>query len=287
MNEDLSSLIDSITPKYNFHKDNSAVSTPVESIEIMWEIGDLLLIYLKKTKMAPHTLYREIYGKSEGTKNISQRSYITREFLGRCYRVRLIFNQKEDILKLLPNLKSFTAFRESMPFFDNEKYKLYGAEREQLLILLNSDLPTDVLNKKLKALRIERIGVKNPRTQKLSEIEPYKEIFIQFYNYIYDLSNKSDDEIKQVLNDEEIDREFLISISKSTNSLTAEGLDAHKVSKTFVKEGMWMQYMSLLEYFTSKDTEKERRRLRRLVPPTRISKLSEMIYMLSPKADSK
>lgn len=53
-----------------------------------------------------------------------------------------MFKTKERINSELPNLKNFTLFRESMPFFDNPKYKLKGEEREHLLTILNSDKTT-------------------------------------------------------------------------------------------------------------------------------------------------
>ena len=35
------------------------------------------------------------------------------------------FSDKEEIMSKFPSLGSFTNFRESMPFFDNDKYKSY------------------------------------------------------------------------------------------------------------------------------------------------------------------
>ena len=92
--KDLSNLINSITPLYNIYKENSSILTGTQALEIMWEIGELLNKYIKKNKIKPHALFRDIYGKSENSENIIQKSYITREFQGRCYRIRTIFNSK-------------------------------------------------------------------------------------------------------------------------------------------------------------------------------------------------
>ena len=70
---------------------------------------------------------------------MTKKSWITREFQDRCYRIRNIFQDKDQIYSELPSLVGFTAFRESMPFFDNKKYKLEGDDRVNLLKLLNSN----------------------------------------------------------------------------------------------------------------------------------------------------
>ena len=98
-------LIQQITPFYNKFKDNNI--SAVDQIKTMWDIGEILKEYIQMNDVAPHTLYRAVYGKSEGTENIIQKSYITREFLGRCYRVRNIFSTKDQITREFPNLKNF------------------------------------------------------------------------------------------------------------------------------------------------------------------------------------
>ncbi len=85
-------LIEQITPLYNNYKRNKKDISAVKALEIMWDIGEILSSYIKKENIAPHTLFWSVYGKSEGIKNIPQKSYITREFQNRCYRIRKIFN---------------------------------------------------------------------------------------------------------------------------------------------------------------------------------------------------
>ena len=165
MMKDTNQLINSITPFYNQYKSQKDSITGTKALEIMWEIGDLLKSYIEEHSIKPHTLYRIIYGKGEGTSNITQKSYIPREFQGRCYRIRNIFKQKHNIAEMLPNLKSFTCFREAMPFFDNEKYILKGAEKVELLKLLNSDITSkDIIS----LLPKNRIGKKKPENTKIT-----------------------------------------------------------------------------------------------------------------------
>jgi hypothetical protein len=108
-------LIQEITPIYNAYQKGQGMLKPAALIELMWDIGTILEKYITLYNVAPHTLYRDIYGKSEGTKNVKQRSYITREFLGRSYRVKRIFKERKDIQKQLPKLSATNHFREAMP----------------------------------------------------------------------------------------------------------------------------------------------------------------------------
>ena len=66
-------IIDKIIPLHNFYKQNKDSIPANESIEIMWEIGDILRQYIEENDVKPHSLYREIYGKSEGQMNITQK----------------------------------------------------------------------------------------------------------------------------------------------------------------------------------------------------------------------
>ena len=113
----INQLIKDITTLYNKYKSTSKIISGNESLEIMWDIGDFLKQFINRHDIAPHKLYREVYGKSEGKANISRTTWITREFQGRCYRIHNIFSSKRDIDKIFPTLKSFTLFREAMPFF--------------------------------------------------------------------------------------------------------------------------------------------------------------------------
>jgi hypothetical protein len=275
----LQELIQEISPLYNSYKKTSRNISGLNALYIMWEIGDILKRKIELFKIAPHNLYRKIYGKAEGQKDITQKSYITREFLGRAYRIRNIFSKKDDIKKDLPNLSSFILFREAMPFFDNEKYLLKGEERKQLLTILNSnDLPSLVL-KKIKLLQKEKIGIKNSRNQKLNELESYKETFIIFYNYLFNLIKNN--EYKDIVNGiKYFDSNFIIELSSNTSALAQEGFKYIKISREDFDD-KWIKYVNLLKYFSEQIDAKERRRFRRLISPERIVKLAEMLQAIT------
>ena len=201
-------LIQKITPLFNNYKENNNQFNGTQAIELMWEVGDLLNNYIVENMIAPHSLFRTIYGNAEGTTNIVRRSYISREFQTRSHRIRRIFRQKEEINNLFPNLKKYIPFREAMPFFDDGKYKLKGKEREDLIVLLNSNLNPAKIVIEIKKLQNIYIGIKNPRTQRLHELEAEKQTFIDFYNSIFGLiKEKNYETVKLKLNG--IDLEFL------------------------------------------------------------------------------
>lgn len=279
MELDIQKLIKDITPLYNSYKESNRTISGANALEIMWEIGDLLKKILEISNIPPHNLYRKIYGKAEGQKDITQKSYITREFLGRSYRIRNIFKNKQDIQKDLPNLKSFITFREAMPFFDNKKYILTGGEKEKLLSLLNSDLsPTLILNK-VKLLQSEKIGIKNPRDQKLGELQPQKEIFINFYNYLFNLiKNNNYEFIKKEFAD--VDVSVLKKVSSNTSALAQEGVTYAEIPESNLGT-QWLSYIHMLNNLSAQMDAKERRRFRRLIPPERIVKLAEMTQALT------
>lgn len=273
-------LIQQIAPLYNKYRENKDNISGTDAIEIMWDIGDYLKDYILKNKVAPHFLYREIYGKSEGQKNTSQKSYITREFLGKCYRIRNIFNNKKEIREHLPNLKRFRLFSQSMPFFDNVKYKLKGKEKESLLVLLNSNASYKEIINQIYKLQKEKIGIKNPRTQRLHEVEREKQLFIDFYNFIYKILRLGDYKLclKEIDN---INLEFIKILSKNTSALSQEGLKVFNFDIQHSLKTPWKEYSEIIKTLIIQKDPKMRRRFRRLIPVERIVRLADMLYGLS------
>lgn len=281
----LKALIAEISPLYNSYKNTGRAISGTEALYIMWDIGDVLKKVIDTSKIPPHNLYRKIYGKSEGVSDIVQKSYITREFLGRAYRIRNIFVDKREIKKILPNLKNFISFREAMPFFDNKKYILTGEKKANLISLLNSDNSSHSILNAIKSLQSEYIGIKNPRNQKLVELEDEKQIFITFYNFLFNLIKQSDYKIiaKEVSS---LKSSTLAKLSSATNCLAQEGFVFPEIPEDHFNDN-WIKYVDLIKFFSSQKDPKERRRFRRLIPPTRIVRLAEMLQAVSSEGSFK
>lgn len=277
----LDTLIKEITPLYNSYKENTKTIKGTDAVKIMWEIGDWIKRYLEKNNTAPHTLYRQIYGKSEGTTNTEQRSYLTREFLGRSYRIRNMFSSIKEIEGKFPNLQRFLTFREAMPFFDNPKYKFSGKEMDALVNILNSNNSQKAFQQ-VRQLQKIHIGIKNPRNQRLEELEKDKNVFIDFYNYIYELSKKTESEQRELLSSLGISRELLNLVSQETIALTEDGLQFSDLSlEPLSKIPAWGDYVQLIDKYKSQSNPKLVRRFRRLIPPIRMINLGEMLHKLN------
>jgi hypothetical protein len=286
MNIDL--LIKELTPLYNEYKEKSNTISGTEALIIMWDMGEILKNFLGNNDIAPHALYREVYGVSEGSSNVTKKSWITREFQGRCYRIRNIFKDKDQIYSELPSLVGFTAFRESMPFFDNKKYKLEGEDRVNLLKLLNSNKSKSFVKKEINKLQDQKIGISNDRSQRLVDLEVQKKIFIDFYNYVYYLKDKDNQEIVWSLKEKSVDVELIKTVAKNSSALSTDGLRFYEFDEEKIKRinadipekpelGNWISYIDVLKDFINQTNPKKIRRFRRLIKPEIIVRLSDML----------
>lgn len=277
-------LIKIITPHYNnYRKRKDAISGP-EAIEIFWNVGKVISDYLNEHPGAPDALYRQIYGKSERSDNIAQKSYITRDFLGRAYRIKKYFNSKNEIKKLLPKLQRFRQFYQAMPFFDNPKYKLSGAEKDKLLQVLNSSKTNLQIMAYINKLQKEKIGISNPRTQRLQELSKEKKLFIDLYNFLYNsLKTKKYKEAIAELGT--IKGSFISELSNNTGALSSDKLMIKEFDIPVDASGLWLKYATMVNMLAGKKDATERRRFRRLIPPEKMMRLSEMIYAMRSEED--
>lgn len=277
----ISELLSNITPLYNNYKSNKSKISATDSIIIMWDIGSFIENYINVSKVSPHNLYREIYGKSETTSNISQKSYITREFLSRSYRIYKMFESKNEVKIKFPNLRDFSSFREAMPFFDNPIYKLSKNDEEELFKLLNSNSKgaeiVKALDKKKKSIN----NILNPRDQKLNELDEQVKLFKSFYNYIY--KNIRDLDYETCLNELKIDKTGFDNITiliKNLSSLAQEGMVKYEMNEHKFENELFNKFYNLILELIKPNDEKVRRRFRRLIAPERIIKISEYIFSI-------
>lgn len=274
------SLIQAITPRYNAYQKGQGILSPTELLLLMWDVGATLEKYVELHKIPPHALYRQIYGKSEGPKNIKQRSYIAREFLGRSYRVKRIFATKADIKKQLPKLTAVNHFREAMPFFDNPKYILDAKDKQELLRVINGSLSNKEKEQYIQKLQSKRIGIKNPRTQQLAKLDEDKFVFVKFYNDVFNaLKLGSYDKSKKALSIPS--QKFVAVLSLNCGAISADGLMMEKFELPKVLKPRWKSFAVVVQKLIASENPKERRRFRRLIPPERMVRLSEMLYALT------
>ncbi len=270
--QEIFKLIEAITPSNNKYRDlikddrNGA-----EIIHLMWEVGAKLEEFVGKHSIKPHNLYWKIYGKSDGIRT----SYITRDFLSYCLRIKKYFNEADSINIQFPTLQKYSLFREALPLLENPKFKLPEAEEQQLLKILNStNSPTDITRfiKKVKAVRI---GIKNTRTQKLSEVKPIADSFVIIYNQIYSIIKSNDrDKVAGLMNS--FGKEYLIIISEGVSALTQEGLYVPKIIAKSDLSNEWMNFIDNLKNLLGESVE-TRNRFRRIFPPRKLFEFADML----------
>ena len=271
-------IISEITPFYVKYKDIKE-KDPIQSIVLMWQIGEILNRYIISTGLKPHTLFRDLYGKSETSTNTQQKSYIAREFQGRCYRVYHIFKNIEEIQSNLKGLKSVTVFREAMPFFDNEKYKM---DRQSLYALLTDPRKNNntVFNE-IKQLQTTLIGKKNPRTQKLAEMDDEINCFKEFYQYILSFIKIKDFSAatKKFGAETNLNKQQIRELAKNTEQLALSNVQhtaiAFSSDSTSVAE-----YIKTIEALLSPKNIKKLRRFKRLINSKYVLLLTDMLNSL-------
>jgi hypothetical protein len=269
-----------ITPLQNQYKKVMAEKKIPQAIEFMWDIGEVLNNYVNSCEITPLALFREIYGKSEGTKNIIQKSYISREFQSRCLRIRRIFKHREDIFSTFPKISGLKPFIEAMPFFDNPKYVLNGSEKDGLIELLNSDLTPTELISIIDKMQKELIGINNPRNQHFNELDNEKNTFIEFYNQVYRLilNDDYDDALSK------IDKEYYMSLSRNLSALSQDGFKTYDFKIPNEVDTISKEIGLVIKNFLKENTSVKIRRFRKLIPPRRMVKLAEMLYSFNSKS---
>jgi len=271
-------LIEQITPFYNSYRDFvSEGKRGTEVLELMWDVGEVLKTYLDINKVKPHNLYWQIYGKAQGVKT----SYITRDFLSYCLRIRKFFPNKDQIRKSFPNLKRYSLFREAFPLLENPKYKLPEEETTILLKLLNSDLEPQEIKNQIVTIKNNVIGIKNDRMQKIHEIEPTVRNFVLIYNHVFSLIKKNlesehEDFLSMIGND------YLEELVQAISSLTEEGLYVPDLKARSDLPQPWDEFTNNVTSLIKGKVEL-RNRFRRVFPVKKIYVLAEMLNALKTK----
>src|SRR5579859_975914 len=158
-------LIERITPLNNRYRDLVKTNdSGSDVLVLMWQVGDMLDAYINENGIKPHALYWKIYGKAEGVRT----SYITRDFLSYCLRIKRYFKQVSDIRELFPSLRKYSLFRGAFPLLENNKYKLNGEQEARIIKVLNSKQSIKEILLEINNVKHSRIGIRNTRTQKLN-----------------------------------------------------------------------------------------------------------------------
>jgi len=268
----IAKLIEKITPLNNEYRDSINLKrSGTEVLELMWRVGEILELFLKKEKIKPHSLYWRIYGKAPGIK----KSYITRDFLSYCLRIKKFFRNFNDIRDTFSNLKRYSLFREAFPLLENPKYKLKGDEYNRLIRILNSNEDPSKIKSYLVNLKNKKIGIKNPRTQRLAEFKKEVDNFVNIFNYVYELIKKNNaNDIGNFRN--KFSNKLILELSQLIASFTQEGLFRPEIKQYNHLPRNWINFIDNLKRLSKSNIE-TRNRFRRLVPPRKLMDLADML----------
>jgi hypothetical protein len=270
--QDLFELIEQITPLNNKFRDLSKVDqNGTEVLFLMWNIGEVIRLFVKKYEIKPHALYWRIYGKAEGLRT----SYITRDFLSYCLRINRYFKNRNEISHKFPSLRKYSLFREAFPLLENEKFKISDDEKDRITKMLNSNEPPQKIRQALKQIKSRRIGIKNTRMQKLGEMKPITDNFVLAYNDVYALIKKNDRSSVEKFTIS-LGRDFLIKLSQAVSALTQENLYIPELEEGGDLPKLWNEFVKNTRYLLAA-TVVIRNRFRRLVPPKKLFELADML----------
>ncbi|MFB3897115.1 MAG: hypothetical protein ACE14V_12510 [bacterium] len=250
-------LIDKIGPFNNRIRDSEGY----EKISLMWDVGNILIEQGIK-KIHPVAW------------KIQETSYITRDLLSYCYRIRRKWTSKSELYKLFHNVKSFTAFRESLPLIENEKFILNNNEIQEIVNLLNKENTKEVIQKIL-ILKSKIINIKNDRRQRLNEVEEEERIFKGFYSYILDIIKQENIiEINKIK--EDINQDDLLKLSQMCMAIAVDNYRGPEDIKTRKEIGLFKEFIDKILPLSVADKQKKAR-FKRKIAADKLIELADIL----------
>lgn len=174
-NDQLTRLIDVVGPLNNIYRTST---NPIEQIEVLWEIGEILDSYMNKYDLTLHELLYMIYDPYSTVK----KSYITRDLGSYSYRIYKYYPKKSEIQDKLQGLQSYSVFREAIPLLFNESYGLNKNQKEKIYEMITSSDEHIEIKERLKEIKKDIKPIKNPRDQRSDEFE----IQSSYLNSVFD-----------------------------------------------------------------------------------------------------
>jgi len=233
-------------------------------LSLMWDVGDILFKYdVKKI----HPVAWEIYEKS----------YITRDLISYCYRIRKKWSDKNELQKLFKNLKSYSVFREALPFIENEKFILKDEQINLIIKWLNENDPK-ITKRKLVQLKKEYINIKNDRSKRLNEVIEEAKIFHELYSYILDLfSNDQELELQKIKN--QLSEEGLLKLSQMCISISNT---SYKGPSTIITDDWPLKFKEFVTMILpiSQSKQEIKARFKRVISEEEVIQLADIFNSL-------
>ncbi|PYP82353.1 MAG: hypothetical protein DMF61_26590 [Blastocatellia bacterium AA13] len=138
---DIGQLIEQLGPLNNRWRD----SEPSEKVLALWDMGEIILA------VVPNPSDPLLW-------DIQKRSYLTRSLLRYALIVRRGWKRRRDLAELVRGLRSYTAFREALPFLKGDREGIDDETYGKVASFLGDANPTTSVQylKRLKARKIGR-----------------------------------------------------------------------------------------------------------------------------------
>lgn len=180
-NIDIGKLIEIIGPLNNQIRELDGY----QKLSLLWDVGDILV---KEGIVKIHPVAWAI----------QKRSYITRDLLSYCYRIRKKWPVKKEMENLFKNIKSYTVFREALPLIENEKFRLKNAKVNEVIKWL-SEGRTKEIKDRIIAMKRRLIARPNDRRQRLQEYSKEARIFKDLYEYLVKIiASEDSDKLEEI-----------------------------------------------------------------------------------------
>ncbi len=144
-------LIDRLGPLNNRWRD---AATPAAKVLTVWDMGDTLL------SLAPSASDPLLW-------EIQKHSYIKRDILRYALIVRRGWEEREALADLVCDLRSYTVFREALPFLKGDREGIDETEFENVIRTLRTQNTTAATNY-LRGLKTRRIGRKHSKGESVA-----------------------------------------------------------------------------------------------------------------------
>ncbi len=158
---DLGRLIEQLGPLNNQWRDGSQA----EKALALWEMGEVLL---RSVSAPTDKLLWEIQG----------RSYLTRITLRYALIVRRSWKTRGELERLIQGLRSFTVFREALPFLKDDREGIDEVTYKRVVSFL-SNPNTQAAMAYLKKLKAQKIGRHHQRGASAASIQEHASNFLQ------------------------------------------------------------------------------------------------------------
>jgi len=244
-------------------------------IDTLWQIGDKLFqVGVKK----PHQFGWAVQKETRGL--------IKRPTIFRSHKIRSIWRSREDIMRDVGDIKSFSHLTEILPLIDpaqKVRKQLSSEELEEIYRHAKSDAPSQ-FKQYLHGVKQKhshgRLGQALDKSKHLKEFGFVIKSTRSFMNNLYEIINQPDTISRNSFRTS-IDERELIAFSNMCIALTTkENIRLYKAMGPEESMSSNGEFKALYDFFYSlinKKSDSERARLRRLISAEAFAQISDMV----------